>query len=273
MKKQESKKRTVERRNDESAEKQATKIWHEQPSATNPYIATNAHCHGYDLLQLMSRRSYVDVLYLIFQGDLPTQEQSSLLESLMIAFINPGPRHPATRAAMNAGIGKTDLAHILPIALNILGGTHLGAGEIEASMRFIRKNQKKPPEKVVAELMESPEKPEEGDWHIAPGFGNRFGGIDELANKIAQQLQRAPAAGTALKWGIEFTKQLETFDMGWLATGVVAATLADLKFQPRAGVGLFQMISAPGLLAHGLELSNKPFSAMPFPNEENYIIE
>ncbi len=273
MSKQKSINRNVERRNEEFVEKQSTKIWQEQPSELNPYIAKNAHCFGYDLLQLMDRRSYTDVLYLIFRGELPTAEQSDLLEKLMIAFINPGPRHPATRAAMNAGIGKTDQSHILPISLSILSGKHLGAGEIEDSMRFIRKNLKNSPREVATALMQSSQQPNEGDWHIAPGFGNRFGGRDELSIKISLHLKQSPAAGSALSWGMEFSEAIEGFNMGWLATGVAAATMADLKFQPRAGGGLFQLISAPGLLAHGLELSNKPFTALPFPKDEDYFID
>ncbi len=265
--------RVVHRRSDTFVKKQLTKIWQEQPSTSNPYIAESARCYGYDLLELMQHRSYVEVLYLLFQGDLPSVDQTKLLEELLIAFINPGPRHPATRAAMNAGIGKTDPAHILPISLSILGGSHLGAGEIEGAMRFLRKSSKKSADQVATELINKSIKPKEGDWHIAPGFGNRFGGRDEVSQKIASQLLTSPGSGPILAWGSAFADAIKDFDMGWLTTGVVAAALADLRFQPRAGGGFFQLISAPGLLAHGLELANKPFTAMPFPTDEDYIIE
>jgi len=267
------KNRAVQRRNDTFVEKQATKIWQEQPSANNPYTAESVRCYGYDLLELMNHRSYIEVLYLLFQGDLPSEEQTKLLEKLLIAFINPGPRHPSTRAAMNAGIGKTDPAHILPISLSILGGSHLGAGEIEGSMRFLRKHSKKQPDQVVAEIMNQQTQPDEGDWHIAPGFGNRFGGIDAISQKIADQLVASPGSGPILAWGSAFADAIKNYGMGWLTTGIVAATLADLRFQPRTGGGFFQLLNAPGLLAHGLELTNKPFTAMPFPTDEDYIIE
>lgn len=58
--------------------------------------------------------------------------------------------------------------------------------------------------------------------------------------------------------------------MGWLARGVAAATMCDLGFHPRVRAGIFQLISAPGLLAHGLELTNKPITAMPFLHEHHY---
>lgn len=61
--------------------------------------------------------------------------------------------------------------------------------------------------------------------------------------------------------------------MGWLTTGVVAAVLAELGFQPRAAAGLYQYLCAPGLLAHGIEMSNKPVTSMPFISDKNYVIE
>ena len=191
----------------------------------------------------------------------------------MIALINPGPRHPSTRAAMNASVGKTDSTHILPISLGILGGMHLGAGEVEISMRFIRKHLNEDPEKVVQSLLSNQQNPIEGDWHPAPGFGNRFSSVDVSSHQTVSRLLTLKGAGQCLHWGNSFATALAPHQMGWLTTGVAAAALADLKFSPQAGAGIFQILSAPGLLAHGLELANKPITAMPFPKDEDYIIE
>ncbi|ALP54220.1 citrate synthase [Candidatus Tenderia electrophaga] len=263
----------VQRRDDIYAERTATRIWQELPSAENPYIAAQCRCHGYDLLELVQKRSFADMLYLLFRGELPTTAEAQLLDALMVAFINPGPRHPATRAAMNAGVGKTDPALILPIALTTLSGTHNAAGTLEEAMRFLRKNQRKPVEDVLQLLMANPDRPDEGDWHIAPGFGSYYNGIDLISASIADHLAQMPAASAALHWGQQFAAGLAEHGMGWLATGVVAAALTDLGFPPRAAAGVYQIISAPGLLAHGAELANKPLTAMPFISDEDYIIE
>lgn len=60
---------------------------------------------------------------------------------------------------------------------------------------------------------------------------------------------------------------------GWLATGVAAAAFCDLGFMPRAAAGLFQLLCAPGLLAHGVELANKPVTALPWISDDDYVIE
>jgi len=263
----------VKSRNEAFVQRAVTHIWQEQASAENPYIAESCRCHGYDLLELMSGRSYVDVLYLLFRGELPDTDESALLEALMISMINPGPRHPATRAAMNAGVGKTDPVHILPIALTVMGGSHLGAGEVEAAMRFLRKQGGSDPEVLASELLKNA-MPEEGeDWRLAPGFGWRFGTAERLPGEFARRLAALPGSGARLHWGCAFADALAAQRLGWLNSGVVAAVLVDLGFHPRDGAGLFQLLSAPGLLAHGLELANKPVTAMPYVGDEHYVIE
>lgn len=262
----------VRSRNEAFTDKTATRIWHETPCDDNPYIAQSALCHGYDLQELMSECSFVEVFYLLFRGEIPSKEESALLEALMIALVNPGPRHAATRAAMNAGVGKTMPVHILPIALTVMGGEHLGGGELEPAMRFLRKHQKQ----TVSNLFSSLEKPDDCNTTEeikTPGFGSIYSGIDILTQKNADHLLSLPAAGKALQWGNEFAKQLHNHSMGWLPTGLAAAVFADLGFQPKMGGALFQLLSAPGLAAHGLELSNKPITAMPYVRDENYVIE
>jgi citrate synthase len=210
----------------------------------------------------------------LLTGELPTGEQRDLLDALFVALSNPGPRHPATRAAMNAGVARTQLPHILPVGLSILGGEHLGGGEVIRSMKWIREwrseNAKTIAEKCLQAIQSEPE-----DWHVAPGFGTRFGSRDKLTERVAETLLDLPAAGRSLEWCEQFVTALQAFDedMGWLPTGLAAAAFLDLGLPPRAGAGLFQLACAPGLLAHGVEMSEGPSTGMPFIDEEHYIIE
>jgi len=267
----------VRSRNEAFTQRTATKIWQEEPSEDNPYITASALCHGYDLFDLMEKRSFVEVFYLLYRGELPSAAEAQLLQHLMIALINPGPRHPATRAAMNVGIGKTEPLHILPIASAVLGGSYMGGGEIEDAMRFFRKQQNTNAE-IFATTFVKKSAQEHSDESSAensltPGFGSRNGGIEIMAVELANRLVKLEGAGKALQWGCEFNQHLTAQGQGWLLTGVAAAVFSDLGFQPRAGGCLFQLLGAPGLVAHGLELANKPITAMPFVSDENYVIE
>ncbi|MCP4278331.1 MAG: citrate synthase [Gammaproteobacteria bacterium] len=263
----------VRRRDESFTDKTATRIWEEVPSADNPYLAETCRLHGYDAFELLRKRSFIDVLYLLFRSELPTRNQSKILESLMVGLINLGPRHSATRASMSAGIGKTDPLHILPIGLLALTGNHMGAGEVESCMRFLKKHQRRDPGEVALEVLAKGRDTEEEDWHPVPGFGSRFGDVDITATRLASSLLELPDAGELLRWSGEFAATLNQQSVGWLYPGVAAAVFADLGFQPRSGGGLFQLLCAPGLLAHGVELANKPFTAMPFVDDDHYIIE
>lgn len=267
--------KNVKSRNEAYAEKASTKIWLETFSDENPYLAESCYCHGYELTELVQKKRFVDVLYLLFRGELPNDAEASLLEAFMVASMNPGPRHAATRAAMTAGVSKADSTHVLPIALMTLGGEHLGAGEVEPAMRFLRKHYKKQPKKVMEQLLSDAEKSTHHphNYHLAPGFGARFNGIDPLQRKLANHLSAMPGAGSDLHWGMEFAECLAEHNMGWLHTGLAAAVFADLGFQPRAAAGLYQFCAAPGLVAHGVEQSNKKLTDMPFIKDENYFID
>lgn len=272
----------VRSRNEKFVNKITTKICEETPSAHNPFIAQSKRLHGYELTDLMQQRSYTDVVFLLFLGELPTPEQSQLFEQLMIALSNPGVRHPATRAAMNVGIGKTNPMHILPVAMGIAGGDCMGGGNIDAIMRFLRKNQAKAPTDCVGIDSDARKtvnnKDTNADQYDAyheclPGFGRLYGGRDEFAESIANILSELPGAGSALQFGCALAKALNKENASWLMPGVASAVFSDLGFQPRVGGPLFQLLLAPGMLAHGLEVANKPITAMPFVSDEDYIIE
>lgn len=262
----------VQSRNETFSEKIVTRIWCETAAPSNPYIAEALSCYGYDLFALMEKRSFVDVFFLLFRGELPSPDEARLLEHLMIALISPGLRHPATRAAMCTGVGKTDPLHILPIASGILGGSYLGGGEIEAAIKFLRRTCKQPPQDFLLELVQA--RTQAQNLELPAGFGKIYGGVDPLAQRLGEHLAQMPAASTALSWGREFSTLLcdQSFG-GWLRTGVAAAVFSDLGFQPRAGGCLFQLLGAPGLVAQGLEMANKPITAFPFVKDENYVIE
>ncbi len=261
----------VHRRKTAHAPRMTTGIWNETPAPENPYLTETCRCRGYDLHDLMEKRSFADTLYLLFMGELPTRERAGLLEALMIALINPGPRHPATRAAVNAGVGKTHRAQILPVALSVIGGTRLGGGEVAEAMKFLAGNRERDPRSLLSELPDPPACP--GDRRIAPGFGSRFNGIEPLQAATAKKLLALPGSGPFLAWGNDFAERLAPLKMGWLLTGIAAAAFMDLGFPQKAGEGLFQLLCAPGLLAHGLEYSGKPVHALPFPDDAHYTIE
>ncbi len=269
--------RNVTSRAESNATKVPTTIWKEVPSEASPYVSKQSFCHGYDLMELLQKCTYIEVLFLLFRGEIPTKEEAELLERLMIAFINPGPRHPATYAAMNAGVGRTRKELILPIGLSVLSGEHLGGKEVQESMKYLMQKRDEDPRMVAQKLIENHDVSkfdleESGDIHIVPGFGTRFGTTDPLTHEIAEFLLVLSGSGPTMEWAKRFVAAMSDQKMGWLPTGVVAAVLCDLGFHYHAGAGVYQLISGPGILAHGLEMAKRTRLEFPFPTGDNYII-
>lgn len=262
----------VQLRQQEFAERIPTQIWQEEPTENNPFLAKTHRCHGYELFELMHKRSFVDVLFLLFRGELPNPAQTELLESLMIALISPGPRHNATRSAMQAGISKTDVTMLLPISLSVLSGEHNGAGIIEQCFVFFNDHRNEDATKVAKHFTQQLPEHHEGDVCIAPGFGSLYGEADPVAARLAFELLELEAAGDRLRWGQAFAQHVSEYNQGWYTCGIAAAVLNDLGFHPRAAAGLFQIFSAPGLLAHGVEMTGNPMNAMPFMKDSQYEI-
>ncbi|WDE13868.1 hypothetical protein [Thalassomonas haliotis] len=253
------------------ADKAQTDILLEQPSDNNPYVAQATYIHGYDVLELMAKKSFVDTLLLLFTGELPSADKVKLLEQLMVGLINPGPRHPAVKAAMVAGVSKANVEHLLPVGLSVLGGKSNGGKEVEQAMVFLQENKDKPAKEVVRELLKtSKQEAVQGEFHLLPGFGNSYGTIDEFATSLATQVFNG-AQGGFIAFAQAMNETLKVHDMGWLKTGIAATVFCQLGISPRQGCGLFQLLCAPGILAHGVEQTHKPITAIPMLSDEQHI--
>ena len=126
-------------------------------------------------------------------------------------------------------------------------------------------------EKLIADL---PNSPSQGEFHLCPGFGNQYGSIDEFTVDLAEQIYESLSDITAcqyLIWAKEFSLVLQTHNMGCLKTGLAAAVFCQLGLTNRQGVGLYQIICAPGIFAHGVEQMHKPITAIPMLSDEQHI--
>lgn len=246
-----------------------TRIWQETPVPGNPWLAGGARCHGYDLGAMIAGLDYPSTIFLLLRGELPDAAQAALLRRFLVAFCNPGPRHAATRATMNAAASGTDPVHLGAIGLAILGGEHLGSAEVEAAARFLARHRGDDPAAIAAARIGSCE-PAEGDLRMAPGFGTLHGAIDPHAGSLARALGAESGTWRTLDWGAAFARELGAAGAGWLLPGVAAAACLDLGFAPRTAAALFQIAALPGLLAHGLEMSRLGPEAMPFVPDEAY---
>lgn len=242
-----------------------TNICLEQAKDDNPFVCSKQFLAGYNTLELAKSRSFTEVLFLLFNLDLPNTAEKKVLEMLMVGLINPGPRHPATKAAIAAGLSKANPEHILPIATSTIGGERGGAKEVLAAHKFIRAHIHKDAERVTSENEQSTES------RFAPGFGHYFGDIDEYIQSLARQIQTEGQIGAHTQWAMQLNHALKEANMGILDVGLAAAIFCDLGIGERESVALYQFMRAPGMIAHGLEQTHRPVTDVPLLEDEHYV--
>lgn len=248
--------------------KASTKLCLEIPCDENPYQAKNLYVSGYDIEELADKCSFIDMIFLLFTGEFAkTPEDKELLKTLQVLLSVASPRHPAARAAMNSGLCKANEEHLLPISLMALGGNQSGALEVKNAIHFINENIENSAEQAADKLIKT--------WlnkhnHIAPGFGQLYGGSDLLSNSFLEKLLKIKPEGKTIKWVSSFVTHLNKHSIGILDVGVAACIFHELSFGARESVGLYQLMRAPGLLAYAMEQTHKPISAIPMLEDEQY---
>lgn len=243
-----------------------TRIWLEEPEPDNAFATKAAYCHGYDVYgEMLGQIGWVEMLYLLFRGEMPTKRQADLLEALAVALVNPGPRDPSVHAAMCGGVGGSTSASCLIAALAVGAGQLSGGREILLAMQnwnscgtdidAWQRHLGLPADTTVSiwPTMEHP-----------PGFDPH--GIS-TTTQVTQTLARLAhmSAAAFLPWLSMNLRHLEAAANHPLSlSGVAAATFADLGFTPEQGEMLYLLLRLPGAAAHALEQKVYGHKKFPF---------
>lgn len=245
-------------------------IWREEAEADNPFAARAAFCRGYDVYgEMLGRARWVEMLYLLFIPEPPTAAQTELLESLAVALANPGPREPSVHAAMCGGVCGSTAASSLMAALAVGAGQLGGAREVytvatgwascgtdlAAWQEWLANIGKLP-----SGIWPTPEHP--------PGFDPHGVGTPTPVRQTLACLA-GYGAGPRLPWLQQYLSELEAAAGRPLSfSGVAAAALADLGFNPEQSEMLYLLLRLPGAAAHALEQRPLGYKKFPFGSVE-----
>ena len=244
-----------------------TRIWQEEPEPDNAFAAMSCHCHGYDVYsELLGNASWIEYLYLLFRGEVPSAQQAKLLEGLAIALTNPGPRDAAVHAAMCGGVGGSTSASCLMAALSVGAGASGGAREVYIAMQHWQAygiDLAQWQTSLATRLVRDPA----DVWPVpdhAPGF-DPYG--VRCTTPVLQTLTYLASigCGQSLAWLQANRPALETSAGIPLAmVGVAAAALHDLGCAPEQGEMLFLLLRLPGAAVHALEQKDYGHKNFPF---------
>jgi citrate synthase len=243
--------RTVERR---AAPREADEKWRTSLTCIEP---NKILVRGYPLDEMMGRLTFGESIYLLLMGEVPSPAIGSLMEAVLVSFIDHGATPPSTLAARNTA--TTGAALRACVASGILGFGKYHGGDIESCMYFLDSGLEKvrsgssyreAAEAIVQKCL--------GTGEAIPGFGHRFHTRDPRAARLFQMALELEAEGEH----VQMIRAVEMVmaDGGIIETpmpvnidGAIAAVCGDIGIPPAVANALFVISRVPGIAAHARE--------------------
>ena len=217
---------------------------------------TSIRVRGYDITELMLKRSFADTVFLLHQGRLPEPNEVKLLNAILTGVSDHGAGAPSCATARLAASGnRQSLSAAIAAGILAIGDEHGGAGSacmelIAASLERMRSEALSLPEIAARVVREARSRKKR-----LPGLGHRVHSTDP---RVAVLFHMARQAGLKTE-GVEFMEAIEQAAAAEIKPlpinidGALAAVLFDLGFPPAAGKLIFIVGRVAGLTAEVAE--------------------
>lgn len=211
---------------------------------------------GYPLDEIMGRLTFGEAIYLLLMGEVPSPGIGSLMEAMLVSFIDHGTTPPSTLAARNTATTGAPLRAC--VAAGVLGFGRYHGGDIESCMQFLDTGlemvrggdtYRDAAEQIVRRCLEADEPP--------PGFGHRFHTRDPRAARLFQMALELEVEAEHIQMirAVEMVmnEQPDGRTLPVNIDGAIAALCGDLGIPPAIANALFIISRVPGIAAHADE--------------------
>ena len=219
--------------------------------------STSIRLHGYDVTALMQHAGFVDTIFLLHSGRLPSAGERRLLDAILVGVADHGPGAPSCAAARIAASGnRQSLSAAIAAGVLAIGDEHGGASE--GCMQWIADglaDATKTGDTVDQAARRAVERATREGRRV-PGLGHRAHSV--VDPRVAVLFDMAREAGVAGQ-GIQFARALERAASDLIKPlplnidGALAAILHDLSFPPPVGKLIFIIGRVAGISAEVAE--------------------
>jgi citrate synthase len=221
---------------------------------------------GYNLTDLVGKYSYADLTYLLWQGELPSHNQSRMMDALLTACLEHSLNAPSVDAARFVASSGVPLQSAVSAGVAAIGDWHGGA--IEQAARILQDG--------VAQIKETKisleERAEEMLREVTsrkeriPGFGHPTHTKDPRTVRLLEIARETQLLGQHVELAQIIESLTEKFfgkHLTMNVDGCIAAIISDMGFDWRLGKAFFIVSRTPGLIAHAYEqmYSEKPYKS------------
>lgn len=219
---------------------------------------------GYAIEDLIGRVGFVEMVWLMTRGELPTADQARLLEAALVAAVDHGPQAPSIAIARMAATCGVGINNSMASAINALGDVHGGAGE-QCVALYHAIDARLDGGAAGADALSAAVEAALGDLRAAgtrhvPGFGHRFHPVDPRAPRLLALVDEAARGGVVSGRFAAIGRAVEAALQGGRKKavpmnidGATAVIFAELGFPAPLCRGLFVLSRSVGALAHAWE--------------------
>ena len=211
---------------------------------------------GYPLDEIMGRLTFGEAIYTLLMGEVPSPGIGSLMEAILVSFIDHGVTPPSTLAARNTATTGAPLRAC--VAAGVLGFGRYHGGDIESCMQFldtglelVRKgaSYKDAAVTIVKRCQEVGEP--------IPGFGHRFHTRDPRAARLFQMALELEIEAEHIQMIRAVEHAVAALPDGHAVPvnidGAIAAVCGDIGIPPEIANALFIISRVPGIAAQAQE--------------------
>jgi citrate synthase len=210
---------------------------------------------GYDLIEMIGKKSFGDIVYLLFTGELPKRNESRMIEAILVASCEHGMATPSTNVARSVASGGVPLQ--AAVAAGIIGMGDYHGGAIEQCARMLQENMAEARERGFEETAKRIITECRASKKRILGYGH---GIHEPEDprkvRLFQYARDLKVAGDHITFSEVIESQLWEFtkkDLPINVDGAIGAIISDLGIHWTFGKGFFFIARSAGLTAHAQE--------------------
>jgi len=215
---------------------------------------------GYPVQELIGSVSFVDTIWLMIRGELPSQAQAALLEAALVASVDHGPQAPSIAIARMAMTCGARVNGAMASAINVLDDVHGGPGQQCMELYLEIDSERGESEDLEHAVHVVLERRRDAGEKYVPGFGHRWHPLDPRTPRLLSLVDAASALGSvggrfatigrAVEDAISEGKPRR---IPMNIDGVTAVIYCELGLTPELGRGVFILSRSVGILAHAHE--------------------